>query len=105
MSLVLLLRTLSERPEYLKYIKNIYISAPIYRNIKYRCLHLYERENEDTEVYKEVYEEGYEEEYKEYKEEDGEYDEQNLEVTLSALGSSLLALFYQLRYNSLRSFS
>lgn len=105
LSLDPLLRTLSERPEYLKYIKNVYISAPIHRNVKYRCLHLYERENEDTEAYKEAYEEGYEEEYEEYDEEEGEHDEPNLEVTLSAIGSSLLALFHQLRHNSLRSFS
>ena len=56
------------------------------------------------EAYKEVYE-GYEEEYEEYNEEEGEYTEPNYKVTLNALGSSLLALFHQLRDNSLRSFS
>lgn len=105
LSLAPLLRTLSERPEYLKYIKNVYVSAPIHRNVKYRCLHLYETENEDTEAYKEAYEEGYEEEYEEYDEVEGEHDEPNLEVTLNDLGSSLLALVHQLRHNSLRSFS
>ena len=94
MSLAPLLRTLSECPEYLKYIKNVYISAPIYRNVKYRCLHLYETENEDTEVYKEAYEEGYEEEYEEYDEVEGEYNEPNLKVTLNDLGSSLLVLVH-----------
>jgi len=94
LSLALLLRTLSKRLEYLKYIKNVYISALIYRNVKYRCLYLYERENEDTEAYKEAYKEGYKEEYEEYNKEEGEYNKPNLEVTLSAIGSSLLALFY-----------
>jgi hypothetical protein len=54
---------------------------------------LYERENEDIEAYKEAYKEGYKEEYKEYDKE-GDYNKLNLEVTLSAISSSLLALFY-----------
>jgi hypothetical protein len=53
---------------------------------------LYKRENEDIEAYKKVYKKGYKEESEEYDKE-GEYNKLNLEVTLSAIGSSLLALF------------
>jgi hypothetical protein len=43
---------------------------------------------------KEAYKEGYEDEYEECDKEEGDYNKLNHEVTLSALGFSLLALFY-----------
>jgi hypothetical protein len=46
------------------------------------------------EVYRELYKEGYKEEYKEYSKVEGRYNKPNIEVTLSTLGSSLLALVY-----------
>ncbi|TGO80849.1 hypothetical protein BPOR_1627g00010 [Botrytis porri] len=104
LSLDSLLRTLDKHPEYVNYVKNVCISAPVHQNLKYRCPHLYEGDSKYMETFQEAYEEEYEEmDHQEC--EKGEYSKPSQDVFLSDLRSGVLALLHCLRDNHLSSFS
>ena len=101
-----LLRTLSARPKYLTFIRDIRVCAQLHRNLEARCLHGNERE------YEMAHEEDIEDSDSEYSRESDSEDEAGDEVddgdkklTLSDLGGRVLSLLCLLQNNSLRSFS
>jgi hypothetical protein len=96
LSLDPLLRTLSERPECLAYIRNVRIHAPIHCKLDYRCLH-----NEDIVDTEDSEDEDVDEGQDVGMEVIGGPSQRG---SLNDLGSNLLTVLCQLRNNSLHSF-